>query len=114
MYTGWQHSDSRLARGVDYLAKLGPSRTDLYFDYYATQVVHHYGGSRWPVWNVKMREHLIRMQAKDNHERGSWFFPDPHGVVGGRLYTTAMAVMILEVYYRYMPLYGQSAIENDL
>ena len=28
------------------------------------------------------------------------------GKSGGRLYTTAMCVMILEVYYRYMPLYG--------
>ena len=33
---------------------------------------------------------------------------------GGRLYNTAMAVMILEVYYRHMPLYGKRAVARDL
>ena len=27
--------------------------------------------------------------------------------VGGRLYTTAMSAMILEIYYRYLPLYAK-------
>ena len=32
---------------------------------------------------------------------------------GGRLYVTSMATMILEVYYRHMPLYGKEAAEED-
>ena len=44
MYTGWDHYDPRLQRGVAFLAKEGPSKTDMYFNYYATQVMHHYGG----------------------------------------------------------------------
>ena len=41
-------------------------------------------------------------------------FPDRHGSLGGRHYTTAMCVMMLEVYYRHMPLYGETAVEFDL
>ena len=37
-----------------------------------------------------------------------------HGArVGGRLYNTALATMILEVYYRHMPIYAQQAAEDD-
>jgi len=44
---------------------------------------------------------------------GSWYFPDKHGEVGGRLYTTAMAVMTLEVYYRFLPLYGEASLVDE-
>jgi hypothetical protein len=60
-----------------------------------------------------MREQLIRTQAQIGHESGSWHFDDQHGNVGGRLYNTAMAVMTLEVYYRYMPLYGDRAVSES-
>lgn len=111
MYLGWPQDDERLARGVDYLAARGPSPTDIYFNYYATQVLHHHAGPQWKSWNAELREMLIRRQARQGHERGSWYFVDKHNEAGGRLYTTAMSVMILEVYYRHMPLYGQRAVE---
>ena len=61
-----------------------------------------------------MREHLIDTQDQSRgHARGSWYFPDKHGQVGGRLYTTAMAVMTLEIYYRYLPLYGEASLTNE-
>ncbi len=114
MYTGWNHDDSRLQRGVIYLAGLGPSQTDVYFDYYGTLVLSQYGGPKWVTWNQQLRDYLIATQARDGHERGSWFFPDRHSNEAGRLYTTAMCVMILEVYYRYMPLYGNEAVKFEL
>ncbi|MFW6170608.1 MAG: prenyltransferase/squalene oxidase repeat-containing protein [Planctomycetota bacterium] len=114
MYMGWDRNDPRLVEGVDYLAALGPSPHDVYFDYYATQVLHHYGGAQWSTWNESMREHLLETQATRGHERGSWFFVDEHGSKGGRLYTTAMCVMILEVYYRHMPLYEERAVNDHL
>jgi hypothetical protein len=113
MYGGWNHNDARLQRGVEYLAEEGPSRHDMYFNYYATQVMHHYGGPQWLAWNPTMREYLIETQSARGHETGSWFFTDEHGTTGGRLYTTSMCVMILEVYYRHMPLYGELAVEKE-
>lgn len=114
MYTGWPRDDDRLARGVAYLAGLGPSRDDVYFNYYATQVLHHYEGPHWGGWNERLRKHLIDTQETTGPERGSWYFYDRHGIQGGRHYTTAMALMILEVYYRYMPLYTESSVRDDL
>ncbi len=114
MYLGWPRTDSRLARGVAYLEKLGSSRTDMYFNYYATQVLHHYEGQGWDAWNTALRDRLVATQSHRGHEHGSWYFHDEHGKSGGRLYTTAMCVMILEVYYRHMPLYGKRAVESDL
>ncbi len=113
MYLGWERQRDPLARGVARLGKIGPSPTNLYYNYYATQVMHHYGGDPWQRWNAKMREHLIATQALQGHESGSWHFDDQHGNVGGRLYSTAMAVMTLEVYYRYLPLYGDRAVTES-
>jgi hypothetical protein len=113
MYYGWPQDDPRLAAGVAYLQKLRPSRTDVYFNYYATQVMHHSEGPGWPEWNREVRDRLVATQARRGHEHGSWYFHDENGKQGGRLYTTAMCVMILEVYYRHMPLYGQRAVEDN-
>ena len=107
MYTGWRRNHPGLQRGVVYLSNWGPSQENIYFDYYATQVMHHWGGAMWERWNAEMRDYLVAAQADSDYEAGSWFFPrDRGGQEGGRLYSTAMAVMTLEVYYRYMPLYG--------
>ncbi|HEY1068676.1 MAG TPA: hypothetical protein VGE52_21310, partial [Pirellulales bacterium] len=105
MYQGWPRNDSRLYRLVGRISEIGPSADDMYYNYYATQVVHHWGGTEWTAWNEKMREHLIHTQATQGHEAGSWQFDGNQGKVGGRLYNTAMAAMTLEVYYRHLPLY---------
>lgn len=110
MYTGWRRDRDELVRGVAWLDKWSPSKTDMYYNYYATQVLCHYGGPEWDRWNAKMRDYLIETQATAGHESGSWYFPDSNGDKGGRLYNTAMAVMTLEVYYRYMPLYEPEAV----
>ena len=110
MYAGWPRSQAALARGVRMLSKRGPSEHDLYYDYYATQVLRHYGGPEWTDWNLKMREFLISTQGKEGHASGSWYFPDKHGDQGGRVYNTAMAILILEVYYRHLPIFGQRVL----
>jgi len=114
MYLGWKHDHPQLKAGVAYLDKLGPDPNNMYYNYYATQVMHHYEGDEWKRWNKKMRDHLVTTQAMDGHERGSWFFNDPHGAaMGGRLYSTALGAMVLEVYYRHMPIYGKESTENE-
>ena len=111
MYEGWARDDTRLTRGVEYLASLGPSKKNIYFNYYATQLLSHYDGPLWKRWNRQMRNRLVADQSKIGHEAGSWYYADKHSKDGGRLYNTAMAIMTLEVYYRYLPLYSPRAAE---
>jgi hypothetical protein len=115
MYLGWKKDEPALMRGAEYISKLGPSPTDHYYNYYATQIMHHYGDEYWPKWNNVMREQLINSQEKEGHMAGSWGVPGGGHANerGGRLYVTSMATMILEVYYRHMPIYAKEAAEED-
>ncbi len=88
------------------MARRGPTRTNVYHDYYATLALHHAGHRDFGDYFAIVRQHLIVTQSQAVHEGGSWHFKDDWGDIGGRLYTTAMAAMILEVPYRYLPLYG--------
>ena len=108
MYIGWGRKQPALEAGVKYLAATGPSRNDMYYNYYATQVLHHWGGEEWQKWNEVMRERLVGSQCKTGHAAGSWDVADAHGKTGGRLYMTCLCVMTLEVYYRHLPLYQQA------
>lgn len=114
MYLGWDQSDPRLAKGVKALSDRGPIKGNFYHNYYASQVIFHQTGGVGPVWrkwNEATRDMLIEQQATRGHERGSWWEKGGHTKRGGRLYCTAMATMTLEVYYRYLPLYKQEAVE---
>ncbi len=116
MYLGWKHDNPVLRRGVQWLSKRGPSASNMYYNYYATQVMRHWEGEEWKTWNRQMRDQLIRTQDRQGHEEGSWYIPgrgDHGAIAGGRLYYTAMATMILEVYYRHMPLYRSQSVEDD-
>lgn len=122
MYLGMERENAALERGVKRLADMGPKINssgagDMYFNYYATQVLHQYDGPDgplWQKWNGKMRDTLIETQSKKGHETGSWFFTGDHGgETGGRLYCTSMAAMTLEIYYRYMPIYSQESAEDE-
>jgi hypothetical protein len=58
------------------------------------------GGDYWKNWNSQFRDRLIAEQFKNPENlRGSW---TPG--FGGRVVTTAIAIMALEVYYRYLPV----------
>jgi hypothetical protein len=114
MYLGWKHDEPALVKGVQILSHQGPSPTDVYFNYYTTQVLHHYEGPLWEKWNEAMRDQLVRSQSRSGHEAGSWYIKDdPHVAAGGRLYHTAMCAMILEVYYRHLPLYRKQTTDDD-
>lgn len=115
MYLGWKKDHPALNRGLDRLAKAGPNN-NLYYDYYATQVMHHVEGDRWVAWNSKMRDMLVKSQEKTGHEQGSWHEPfagASHGHTAGRIYTTSLATMILEVYYRHLPIYSQQSVDEE-
>ena len=113
MILGWPHDHRPLQRGMAQMAGQDPRKNHMYFNYYAAQILHHYGGKGWERWNQRTLKYLVEHQARGGHENGSWHFPrEAHSRPGGRLYTTAMAIMTLEVYYRYMPLYQRAFVEH--
>jgi hypothetical protein len=106
MYLGWKQNTPALKRGVQFLSQTGPSLGDIYYDYYATQVLHHWGGPEWKKWNEALRDQLIQSQVMAGDAFGSWKPSGDRGAAaGGRLYQTCLCIMTLEVYYRYLPLY---------
>ncbi len=113
---GWGPNSAAMRDGADYLMKShkpGEKAFDMYYYYYATQVMHFYGGDAWnKEWNPAMRDFLMKQQIKEPKNikvDGSWD-PDKGSWIGpqcGRLGTTATALLTLEVYYRHLPLYGR-------
>lgn len=92
---------------VEYLLKHPPKRSELnlYYWYYGTLAIYQYGGEPWRVWNESLRDQLIAEQRTSGDEAGSWDPKGPWGPYGGRVYSTALSTLCLEVYYRFLPLY---------
>ncbi len=116
MYTGWDKNHPGIKKGVEHLSNIGVSRGDVYHNYYAAQVLRQFGGESWEKFNTELRDWLVSEQVplSAGGAGGSWFFGGGHATdAGGRLYVTAMSTMILEVYYRHMPIYAANAGEDD-
>jgi hypothetical protein len=111
-YLGWSPRNEGLLNGASRIKKMPPGATgNMYYYYYATQVMHHMGNEHWDFWNPKMRDLLIKTQDNGSTpnrgtQKGSW---DPkgdgHGAAGGRVMITSLSLLTLEVYYRHLPLY---------
>jgi len=105
MYLGQGRDNSDLQSGVVLIDKKGPY-DNLYYNYFATQVMKNWGGKEWDRWNGRLRDDLIGWQEKGGDAKGSWTprDRDDYSKAGGRLLTTSLATLTLEVYYRYKPL----------
>lgn len=117
MYLGWKKDNPALQRGCQQIAKQGPKPGRWYYNYYANQVLFQFTsggkGDMWKKWNVELRDHLVGTQAKEGHATGSWHIKGDHGSErGGRLYCTSMATVMLEIYYRHMPIFKEAAVEE--
>jgi hypothetical protein len=79
---------------------------DLYAWYYHTQACLMFGGTAWTKWNGWFQDEICDVQNPD----GSWPIPGG-GRVGpqnsdnmtGAVYRTSLCILMLEVFYRYMP-----------
>ncbi|MGL4595750.1 MAG: prenyltransferase/squalene oxidase repeat-containing protein [Thermoguttaceae bacterium] len=109
---GWKKENLALKRGIALLVEPTnlPSFTDytqrnVYSWYYATQILRHCGGVEWEIWNEIIRTELPKNQETKGTAAGSWnpISPteDEWGKDFGRLYTTCLSILILEVYYRH-------------
>jgi hypothetical protein len=109
---GWPRDFPPLIKGVGMISAHLQESGDrnIYYWYYATQLLHNMKGPKWERWNLKIREGLIGTQIKNGTcADGSWdpFDPAPDlwSRHAGRLYLTSLSVLTLEVYYRYLPIY---------
>ena len=78
---------------------------DFYYWYYGTFAMFQMGGDHWNIWNKHLKETLLPLQRQDGAAAGSW---DPVGggriPDGGRVFSTALGALCMEVYYRYQRL----------
>ncbi len=104
-------TDPVIVGGVRYLMANPPDAAapNVYYWYYASQVMHNMDDHDWDVWNRKMRTILVNSQSREGCAAGSWDPDKPNrdawGAQGGRIMMTSFATLTLEVYYRNMPLY---------
>ncbi|MBB3210442.1 hypothetical protein FHS27_006289 [Rhodopirellula rubra] len=113
-YLGWHRNMPGMRNGLASLKQnhpINPRERDVYYWYYATQALHHFGGPLWTQWNDTLKVELPASQDLVGVERGSWApHGDAWGIYAGRLYTTCFSLYCLEVYYRHMPIYSPQEI----
>lgn len=102
------YEDESIDRGLDYLARnafpRGPGAMAggfaqahyFYGHYYAVQAMYLAGGERWKAWWPAIREELLAKQNAD----GSWTDQQV-----GDAYGTAMALIVLQMPKRYLPIF---------
>ena len=70
--------------------------------------MHQMGGKYWRAWNQKIKKmYPDRQRNSPPVLAGSWD-GDTNKFGGGRLFSTATAILTLESYYRFSPLFAQS------
>ncbi len=114
LYLGWNPNDRRIRTGVQWLLTQhcpAINNPNYYYWYYGTLVMHHVGGTAFRNWNYRLKPILLELQEKTGRNAGSWPPVGAWGVQGGRIFSTSLAICMLEVYYRHMPLNRSEAIE---
>jgi hypothetical protein len=112
LFMGAQGRTRGQSESVSYLMQAPPvwnpverGAINLYYWYYATLALHLSAAPEFKEWNAALTRALLEGRVKSGPAAGSW---EPSCLLaerGGRLYTTVMGCLCLEVYYRFMPLY---------
>ncbi|MFI4875277.1 MAG: prenyltransferase/squalene oxidase repeat-containing protein [Blastopirellula sp. JB062] len=102
-----ENQQATVEEAANYVARFepAPGKPNLYFWYYGTLGMHQLQGPRWRSWSASLQRQLLTSQRAGGLEAGSWDADTVWGCYGGRVYTTAMATLSLEVYFRYLPIY---------
>lgn len=112
-FLGQSPNDTPVMRkGADLLRNALPEHdanglsNDLYYWYYGSYAMFQIGGRDWKAWSRALDTALLQMQCKSGNANGSWNPDGPWGMVGGRVYSTALGVLCCEAYYRYSRVLG--------
>jgi len=118
IYLGRRRDDPNLMAGADHLKENLPQMSrsvtnprDCYYWYYATQAMYQMQDEHWEAWHDRFRVLLPESQVQSGALAGSWHprrpVPDRWAHAGGRHYVTALQLLMLEVYYRHLPLFQE-------
>ncbi len=110
---GQRLTDGQVAEASNYILSNLPGKGDqnYYYWYYASLTLVQFRGEAWSQWNEHMRKELMRLQRRGGEDDGSWDYDKSrHGNRNGRVYSTAIAALTLEVYYRYLPAYARPTV----
>jgi hypothetical protein len=80
------------------------TKATVYGWYYVTQAKFQASEATWNAWNGIFNKQFVDAQIKEDDGCGYW----PTGDHGGAVYTTTLATLSLEVYYRYLPTYKKA------
>ncbi len=119
-WLGWPKNYPPHAEAVHYLLddSVKPQwvegKRNVYSWFFIAQVLHNCGGEEWQKWFPPTRDLIVRHQMKSGPPkvRGSWHPTQPEGArqeygeKAGRLYVTAMCLLILETPTRNAPIYA--------
>ncbi len=100
-----EHAACNEAAGYLLGAPPGVGQPNFYYWYYGTLVMYQMQGDAWQRWNTAVATQLVGLQNKEGPQAGSWDPDAVWGGYGGRIYSTALGAMCLEVYYRFLPVY---------
>jgi hypothetical protein len=111
-----ENSPAALDEGAAYVMQERPNRQSpsYYYWYYGTLAMFQRQGEDWQRWNAALQAELLARQRWDGAATGSYDPDDLWGGYGGRVYSTALAALSLEVYYRYVPIHGRELDDSRL
>jgi len=101
LYYAGVYEDNAIQKGLDYLLRQKPDTANrgighyFYGQYYAVQAMFLAGGKYWAQWYPMIRTDLLKQQQGN----GGWSSEQ------GDEYGTAMALIILQVPNRYLPIF---------
>jgi hypothetical protein len=111
-----ENSPLALDEGAAYVMEDRPraQAPNYYYWYYATLAMFQRQGDDWQRWNAALQAELLARQQWNGTAAGSYDPDDLWGGYGGRVYSTALAALSLEVYYRYLPVHGRDLDDSRL
>jgi hypothetical protein len=83
--------------------------------YYGSLAMYQMGGRYWTRWRDQCIKDLLPNQKKSGCEFGSWPMPKKQffgGLTGGTVYSTCMAILTLETFYRYQPYLARAPLRS--
>lgn len=105
LFLGQSRNNELIGKIAERISQAGPT-PDEYHLYYGTLGLFQFGGPKWEKWNRQFAIPLVRKQVSKGRLKGSWEpLQSAYGKDAGRVYVTAMHILCLEVYYRYLPVY---------